>query len=160
MCLYKENNRSTALFNYCGFSNIHWTQFVVNFLLHVTMPIHRIKSLSADIFFLQTLMQSSLHNHEESVNNLLQKNNKERELQLELALTQQVLCYIEMLLTLSSYPWAGVTYSLTFISFNMIGCQSAWGLFKKKTIIQMLLVIYMCVWSSKWLISTHFKQYQ
>lgn len=68
------------------------------------MPIHRIKSLSADIFFLQTLMQSSLHNHEESVNNLLQKKNKERELQLELALTQQVLCYIEMLLTLSSYP--------------------------------------------------------
>lgn len=51
MCLYKENNRSTVLFNYCGFSNIHWTQFVVNFLLHVTMPIHRIKSLSADIFF-------------------------------------------------------------------------------------------------------------
>lgn len=37
----------------------------------------------------KTLMQSSLHNHEESVNNLLQKNNKERELQLELALTQQ-----------------------------------------------------------------------
>lgn len=39
---------------------------------------------------MQVLMQSSLQNHEETVNNLLQKNNKERQLQLDLAIAEQV----------------------------------------------------------------------
>ncbi|XP_022304625.2 uncharacterized protein LOC111111773 [Crassostrea virginica] len=37
----------------------------------------------------KVLMQSSLQNHEETVNNLLQKNNKERQLQLDLAIAEQ-----------------------------------------------------------------------
>lgn len=159
MFLYKENNRSTVLLNYCGFSNIHWTQFVVNFLLHVCQSTE--SNVYLLTFFFSRLWCSLVYTIMRSLwIACCRKTTKKENSSLNwlwpnrYSATLRCTSFYHLILELVS-----LIHSPLFHSIWLVANQLEVYL-KKKTIIQMLLVIYMCVWSSKWLISTHFKQYQ